>query len=328
MATIYKCSRCGIYETTKFCDIKRHIFRKNSCKKDNKYIFLSDDQILSLSLLPFSHNNNYENEIQHLENSNILDKNKEELFKELELIEKNKIKTCKLCKNEFNFISDLKKHLIINCFYNDLQKKENDKINLLNDTTSTIDNTTINYNNNNNNSNNNNNNTTINGNINIYLDMKTPIPFDQYWDVSKISIEKKSDIIISQVMYTELLESIFENDLNLNVIIDNEKKSGMVYKNDIDKYICMKSKDIVANTMEKLNYHLIELNKENANNNRSLKEVIDFTRKIINKKYIDFQKNTNIQNGVEKCICNIYENKKKEAINMAKNIPNIDMTGY
>ncbi len=37
--------------------------------------------------------------------------------------------------------------------------------------------------------------------------------------VSKISIEKKSDIIISQVMYTELLESIFENDLNLNVIV-------------------------------------------------------------------------------------------------------------
>ena len=37
--------------------------------------------------------------------------------------------------------------------------------------------------------------------------------------------------------YTRLLEEILNDEINLNVIIDKEKDSGMVYKNDIDKYI-------------------------------------------------------------------------------------------
>jgi len=53
--------------------------------------------------------------------------------------------------------------------------------------------------------------------------------------------------MISQFMYTELLEEILKNDINLNVIIDKEKNSGMVYKNNIDKYIQMKLKDIISN---------------------------------------------------------------------------------
>jgi hypothetical protein len=129
-------------------------------------------------------------------------------------------------------------------------------------------------------------------------------------------------------MYTSLLEEILKNEINLNVVIDKDKDSGMVYKNDIDKYIQMKSKDIVVNTMEKLNFQLNEINK---NNNISFKEIIDFSRQMINKKYNDYKKNQNIQENVGNIICDIFGNKKTEAIDIAKKVmesSNINKSGY
>ena len=58
-------------------------------------------------------------------------------------------------------------------------------------------------------------------------------------------------------MYTKLLEEILKNEINLNIIIDKNDNSGMVYKNDIDTYIKMKIKDIIDKTMEKLKNHLL-----------------------------------------------------------------------
>ena len=128
-------------------------------------------------------------------------------------------------------------------------------------------------------------------------------------------------------MYTRLLEEILNDEINLNVIIDKEKDSGMVYKNDIDKYIQMKSKDIVSKTMNKINQHLIDINKEN---NKAFEEILDFSRKMINKKYIDYQNNKKIQDTVDDIICNIFENKKTDAICIAKKImdTNIIKDGY
>ena len=64
-------------------------------------------------------------------------------------------------------------------------------------------------------------------------------------------------------MYTSLLEEILKNEINLNVIIDKDDDSSIVYKNNIDKYINIKSKYIVSNTMDKLNKHLMDLHKSN-----------------------------------------------------------------
>ena len=58
-------------------------------------------------------------------------------------------------------------------------------------------------------------------------------------------------------MYTNLLIEILKNEINLNVIIDTDNDSGIVYKNDIDKYIKMKSEDIIDKTMLKLKEHLL-----------------------------------------------------------------------
>jgi hypothetical protein len=314
MLTIYKCNRCNIFETGRFGDIKKHLFRKNVCKKNEKNIFLSDDQILCMSIISYYKNihNINEDEIKLLKDSNILDINKKELFDKLDNIEKNNCKKCNYCNKEFSLINDLKKHFILYCFKKELEnrknKEESNKTNNINSNNNNCDLTNININTLNQTNN-------ITNITNLYFEIKSPIPFDKDWDISKIDEDKKAGIIISNYMYTKLLEEILKNEINLNVIIDKEKELGMVYQND--KYIQMKLKDIISNTMEKLNNHLNEINKEN---NNVFDEIVKFSRQMINKKYVDFNNKQNIQEGVKKCLSEIFENKKEEAVNIAKNI--------
>jgi hypothetical protein len=120
-------------------------------------------------------------------------------------------------------------------------------------------------------------------------------------------------------MYTNFLKEILKNDMNLNVIIDNDNiDTGMVYKNNNDKYIQMNSKDIAEKTMKKLNYHLNEINKNNECD--SFEDIKTFSRRMINKKYIDYQKNDSIHKSVDDMILSIYGNSKNEATNVAKKV--------
>ena len=174
---------------------------------------------------------------------------------------------------------DLKKHLILNCFFEELQKRENKKessTEITNNNTNSNTNSNNKYDIINNISNSNDNNT-----YNITIEIKNPIGFDNQWDLSKINEANKRDISFSNCMYTNLLEEILKNKINLNVIIDNDNDSGMVYKNDIEKYIQMKSKDIVDNTMKKLSDHLIEINKANK---KSLEDIVKISKNKIVKK--------------------------------------------
>ena len=123
----YSCKKCENFNSKNFGDLKKHIFKKYPCKKTNNSYLLSDDQILAISILP---NNEFNSitikETLHLKNSNIITKNKEDLFNIFKSIEKiNQSSFCKFCNKEYKLILDLKKHLVLDCFYNDLKKKEN-----------------------------------------------------------------------------------------------------------------------------------------------------------------------------------------------------------
>jgi hypothetical protein len=157
-------------------------------------------------------------------------------------------------------------------------------------------------------------------NNNMYIEIKTPIPFDSEWDISKIEDIIKERCIFSTKMYTALLEEILKNEINLNVIIDKENDSGIVYKNDIDKYIKMKSKDIVDNTMDKLKNHLLEINTNSDKN--CLIDCLDASKKIIKKKYDKYNNDKNLQKHITTIISDIYETKKGEAITISKNSEN------
>jgi thiol-disulfide isomerase/thioredoxin len=101
--------------------------KKYPCKKTNDSYLLSDDQILAISVLPNNEFNGIKiEETSHLKNSNIMTKNKNELFNIFKSIEKtNQLSFCKFCNKEYKLNLDLKKHLVLDCFYNDLNKNEN-----------------------------------------------------------------------------------------------------------------------------------------------------------------------------------------------------------
>lgn len=312
MSSLYICKKCE-YKTSNYNDLKKHINIKKKCPKNIESINYSDDQLLILSLLPYIDNKHIINidEVKHLNESTFLYKNKKELLNILDNIDKNKLKKCKFCEMTFNKIIDLRKHLLLNCFYEQLNNKKNIDIeknpinsnNIYNNSLNTVN--TINSNNINNN------------NVNLlYFDIKTPVSFDENWDMSKI--DKKSNITCSNVMYTRLLKELLENENNLNVVIDNENESGIVYKNNEDKYIQMKSNEIADTTMKKLKNCLNEINEYNKG--EIMSEILTHSRRIIEKKHIDYMKDENTKNIVQKLICNIYQTKKKDALDILNNI--------
>jgi hypothetical protein len=350
----YMCRRCN-YCTLKYTDMKRHYGRKTLCTKNIESMNMSDDQILVYSLLPIANNNSIikKSEIKHLNKSSKLFNNKKKLFEMINLIDVKKIKKCMFCDECFTKQIDFKKHILIDCFYKnynnninneykDYEEDDEDDDEHINEHINEHTNEHINEHTNKhtnehtnkhtnehtneniksilsgNINNINGNNNVINNNVYLQINLKPPIPFDNDWDVSKLTNRDVGYIFSTKYMYTELLKEILQNEINLNVIIDIESKSGLVYKNDIDKYIQMKSSDIVNNTMLKLQNHLQTLNK---NNKTQYDEIIDFTRKMINKKYNDYSNDNKTNEAVNILMSDIYLEKKEQSTNVFNNLP-------
>jgi len=155
---------------------------------------------------------------------------------------------------------------------------------------------------------------------NINISINSPIPFDREWDLSKIDEVNINKLLFSNFMYTKLLEEILKNEINLNVIIENETNSGLVYKNDVDKYVNMKIHDIIEKSMNKLNKHLIDLN--NNLDPIILEEYIKKSKDIIDKKMDDYNKNKSVKTNVDNFITDMYKNVNKNAIKICNNVNN------
>ena len=322
----YRCYKCNSYETTRFNDMKKHICRKNACYCNFNNVLISEDQMLLMSLYPYygdKHTIKLD-ELKHLDGSDIIYKNKHELFDEILCIEKNNIHTCKYCNKKYKLYSELKRHILINCFHSNLVQRNITNINIVDNSNNTI------TSNNNNQINNIYNNCDINNNvnnINFFVDLKTqnklPMPFEDNWDLSEITQQQRSCILISDYIYTGLLKAILDNDVNNNVIIDSDKRSGMVYLNHDDKYISMKPKQIAEKTMEKLHKNLIDINNDIKNNINNI--VYRVIRHSINDKNNEYNSEKEIKKDVDNLICGIYNNKKAVAQQLAENQKKSDL---
>ena len=170
----YSCKICDEYCSNHVSQISKHLLKKKQSMSSIKSFNYSNDQLIILSLIPDKDIDNLNIKINNIhKNNNIISKNKLELLDNIKLIDKQKLKKCTLCNNQFSKISELKEHLLIECFYKSKKEVSN------NIQISIID------------SNNNSNNTINNITNNIYLNIKNLIPFDDNWNISNIDNKDK-----------------------------------------------------------------------------------------------------------------------------------------
>jgi hypothetical protein len=320
--TYYKCRKCG-YEKNLFRDMKNHININKSCIKDFSCMDLSNDEILIMTLMPYS--NGVQNfDFEKIKNYNNTYKNKNILLELLFDIDKTKIKKCLYCNKDFSKIKELKYHIIMDCFENEMCNKKNINVENLNINNNTNENNANENNENNANINintcntiNNINSGTINNinninNVNIILNINNikPVPFDDNWTLSNLNNKDKANIMISKYMYSLLLTEILENNNNLNVIIDKEKDFGIVYKNDLEKYIKMEIKQIISNSMEKLQKNLLIINNDLKDNGTYDENYLSTKDKDIKHKFNVFKYDFKTSEIVNKCMTDIFDKKK------------------
>ena len=173
----------------------------------------------------------------------------------------NKKYTCYRCflvtNKKSNIITHFKRKFpckrSTTCFYSDeeIEQKNNEQLDKIKSHEIVVNNTINNENHIINNFINNDNSITNITNITLKIDNLTP--FNEDWNLSKLINEDKILLMFSQVMYTNFLKKILENDSNKNIIID-ENKSGLVYtsNNNENKYIRMEIENIVKQSMDKL----------------------------------------------------------------------------
>jgi hypothetical protein len=337
----YLCRRC-FYKTNQKSDIRRHLNRQKKCEKNVQSLFISDEKLNELSLIKIKSENlksensahkctqnkdfstitahkieNISNDdfvkIEHINIDDISNNNNNNddnnfIIEELNKInivtmlsEKDDLKlSCPTCNKYFTRASSLKRH----------QKMYCSKICVENNTT--LNNTT--------------NNMTTNNILNINLNIDNKItkitPFDEDWDVSKIDNQTKQALLMSSIKFTKTMEKILENDANMNVLIEKEKNSGIVYKNDNEQFKEMELTEIMDKSMKKLYKHLKQFYDEIKDDNEYniCNQYLDNEKIMIDNKYEEYKKNHDTQKIVQDHLISLYDKNKEKTLSNYKNI--------
>ena len=274
----YECKRCN-HKTKQKIEMKRHFERKFKCIKSIEAYKYEDDDLFNLSMIKIK-NDTYPEELLTNKKTESFEENTEENL-DLKF-------TCEHCNVIFKNKSNLNRHL-----------KKNKCI------SPSVTNIT------------NNNNNTLNQQNNIInINLKILKPFDDDWDVSNIDNTLKNILVLSSMKYTKTLEHILNNDTNLNVIIQDESNTGIVYKNSTEKFKPMTINDIIDKSMDKLHKQLQSFHSEIKDNNEFniSNEYLEEERDVIEQKYNDFKKNKDVQSKVKEYITGLYNNKRNDTL--------------
>ena len=296
----YECKRCNTFRTKYKQNMITHIDRTRKCPKTAIAYNYTDEELYnsSLKLIECKSDDSYD---------------KEELL-------------CEYCKKYFSRKDNLIKHQkkYHQEEINNIDNNTNANINAENNTNTNVNsnenvvnsnenvvNSNDNVVNSNNTTNTNSNNTVNNININNNIVLQ---PFDDNWNIDHIN---KYIIFLSLKKYTTFLDKILEKYENLNVIIDGDSDSGLVYKNEKEKYVNMKKKEIFSMTMEKINKQMCELFDDVIENENTfgtdVKDFLNKQKKNANYKYEDYVKKDNIKQEANSYIEDIFKKKKDEA---------------
>ena len=277
----FQCRRC-LYNTCKKTDMKRHLSKKNKCFRSVDSYKLKDNEIEELSLTPI--------------NELLYDTITNDYIKQ---IEKNNETKCMYCDKVFFRKYELKRHVLSSCKkkFNTISNNSNIIINNQQINNQQINNQQIN-----------------NLHINLFNDKNIIKSFDEEWDVDDIDLQKKILLFLADNKYSKTMEEILKNKKNLNILFDKSNDTGLVYKNDIDKFINIKSDDITISIIYKLYSHLIKFYEE-IKNNDFIKD-LDIHKNKIEEKYTDFNniENKNIKNYVKNILIDIFDKYQDKII--------------
>lgn len=277
----FECKRC-FNKFYQLIDIQRHLNKKKKCIRNIESFKYKDEDLEKVSLERIY--------IKEESNKNI----------------------CELCNKQYSTPRTLNFHKLNNCKFNN-EKIDNEK----NDIPKKDKNTPKIINNNISNTIYNNcNNITINNNININFSIAKD--FNEEWDSTKINDNLKLILLLSNSKFTNTLENILENEVNLNVLIDNTSESGLVYTNNSLKK--MDIKDIVNKSMDKIYNQLCEFHNDLIEPNRFdlNKDILSGELNTVKNKYEKYKKDIEMREKVNKLITNIYNKKKDETISELK----------
>lgn len=151
--------------------------------------------------------------------------------------------------------------------------------------------------------------------------------FDEDWDVSKIDKTLRDMLVLSNIQYTKTLEHILDNENNLNVVLDDDSNSGIVYKNELERFQPMTVTDIIDKSMDKLYKQLkVFYNDFSDKKDEYLldEHFLNRVKDLTDKKYSDYKTNKDINLRVKELITNIYNSKKNETLKIYELLYNND----
>lgn len=310
---VFQCYRCFYYCKNKK-DMKKHLSRKNICARRVESHDFEEDKLEYLSLLNKSDEELIILKDEELDSNDIYSNwtyNEKELKNIIDISRNNNKTTCCFCSKKFFRKYELMRHLENNqCSV--LKEKKNDSIinnNYINNKTiQNINNQHIN-------------NQQINNIlINVYNNSKNINEngdkilngFNEDWDISKIDLQKKLLLFVSDNKYSKTMEEILKNEKNMNILLgDNNNNESIVFQED--KFMNLNNDEIIVRTMYKLYNHLLKFYndiKEEDLMNKDLKK----HKNNLKEKYDDFNNNNITKEIVKNILLDIFHNKKEEVL--------------
>lgn len=335
----YLCARCN-YNTTRKSDIKRHLERKVKCLRNINSFQLSDNEIYEKSIKPCSkkeidksisesegiinkNNNNLvkipseNNDTKHTSIENQIKNNQIQYQNQNSDVKKKE--QCEYCQKIFSEKYNLRKHQKRSCKgiavlsheervklfgkQTPLSQEEIKKMiiekqfNIANQTNTNQQ--------------------------NIFIINQPHLKgFDNEWNTEHLDNYIRQMILLSDHKYTNLLDELLKNKDNLNVIMNEDNQYGLVYKNDDELYVCMKVREIIDKSIDKLYEQLNIFHKElqeediiKVNDN-----ILEHEKQVMDAKFKDFHTNNNIKSSVGELLTKIYEKNNNEALNIAQKV--------
>jgi len=222
---------------------------------------------------------------------------------------------CENCNGRYANKSSLKIYMEKYCKFkkdteNNLESNDNNKINITNIT-------------------NNDNKINIKElNITNIININLPVSFDKEWNLEHFDNFLKMQTLVCNNKFTGFLNNVLKNKINLNVVLDKNMKEARIFNGD--KYENIAIEELSEKSMEKIYNQLSKL-KEDFKSDDSFEISFDEDIKMIEKKYDDYKKNSEIKKKVEEHIASIYDTKKIEAYEIYKEFTdnrNNDITDY